>query len=154
MLHSQTLLTQNTPGNTIPANASPAWVLDLLGKPYAINGRGPDVFDCWGLVAFVYRGLGIELPDFYGHDTIKAYREKMALEISRDGSPWLPIEKPEPFCAVAMSRRHVIHHTGIWLPEGYVMHASGKARVKADTIQGLRRNRFSTILYFRFQGVT
>lgn len=28
---------------------------DLLDKPFALNGRGPDVYDCFGLVAEIYR---------------------------------------------------------------------------------------------------
>jgi cell wall-associated NlpC family hydrolase len=38
-------------------------VLDLLNKPYKLNGRGPDSYDCWGLVMEVYRRLGITLLD-------------------------------------------------------------------------------------------
>jgi cell wall-associated NlpC family hydrolase len=36
--------------------------LALRGAPYAPGGAGPDRFDCSGLVHFVYRSVGIELP--------------------------------------------------------------------------------------------
>ena len=36
---------------------------DLIGKPYAENGRGPDGFDCYGLCMWVCRKIGIELPE-------------------------------------------------------------------------------------------
>ena len=35
-----------------------------LGKPWVVLGRGPDTFDCWGLVLWVYRAAGVVLPDF------------------------------------------------------------------------------------------
>ena len=37
---------------------------DLIGKPYKENGRGPDGYDCYGLVEIVSRRLGIDLPAF------------------------------------------------------------------------------------------
>lgn len=37
---------------------------DLIGKPFEFGGRGPDKYDCYGLVMEMYRRQGIELPDF------------------------------------------------------------------------------------------
>src|ERR1051325_7200586 len=38
--------------------------LDLLGKPFEWGGRGPDSFDCYGLVKFVLGRNGINIPDY------------------------------------------------------------------------------------------
>lgn len=39
------------------------WVVDLLGKPYAENGQGPDAFNCWGLVRWVFQShFKIDMP--------------------------------------------------------------------------------------------
>ena len=38
---------------------------DLLGKPYKAHGRGPNGYDCYGLVIEVEKRLGRELPDLY-----------------------------------------------------------------------------------------
>lgn len=38
------------------------WV-DLIGKPWRHRGRGPDAYDCYGLLREIYRRQGIELPD-------------------------------------------------------------------------------------------
>ena len=38
---------------------------DLLGKPYKAHGRGPDNFDCYGLVIEVEKRLGHTMPDLY-----------------------------------------------------------------------------------------
>jgi len=37
---------------------------DLIGKPYEDLGRGPDSYDCWGVVIEVGKRLGIEIPDY------------------------------------------------------------------------------------------
>ena len=37
---------------------------ELLGKPFRLGARGPDAFDCFGLVGWLYREVyGIEIPD-------------------------------------------------------------------------------------------
>ena len=38
---------------------------DFVGLPYREGARGPDAFDCYGLVSAVFRAVrGIELPDW------------------------------------------------------------------------------------------
>jgi peptidoglycan DL-endopeptidase CwlO len=41
-----------------------ATALAQLGKPYVFGTQGPDTFDCSGLVTYVYRAIGIELPAY------------------------------------------------------------------------------------------
>ena len=41
------------------------FVNDLLRKPYKAHGRGPNNFDCYGLVIEVERRLGHKMPDLY-----------------------------------------------------------------------------------------
>jgi cell wall-associated NlpC family hydrolase len=41
-------------------------VNDFVGLPYRAGARGPDAFDCYGIIAEVYLKMrGIVLPDFY-----------------------------------------------------------------------------------------
>lgn len=43
----------------------PEWVGAWIGRPFRDKGRGPDAFDCWGLVRAVLRDqFGIALPDY------------------------------------------------------------------------------------------
>jgi cell wall-associated NlpC family hydrolase len=37
---------------------------DLIGTPFKFRGRGPDFYDCYGLVMEVSRRFGVELPDY------------------------------------------------------------------------------------------
>lgn len=36
--------------------------ISLIGKPYALNAKGPDKFDCSGLIYYVYRSFNINVP--------------------------------------------------------------------------------------------
>jgi cell wall-associated NlpC family hydrolase len=37
---------------------------DLIGKPFRWGARGPDAFDCYGLVREIYRRHGIKVPNY------------------------------------------------------------------------------------------
>lgn len=37
---------------------------DLIGKPFRDGARGPDAFDCWGLLQVVLRRMGHSPTDF------------------------------------------------------------------------------------------
>lgn len=40
------------------------WALALLGKPWRAGANGPDAFDCWGLVRYVFaEQKGIHFPE-------------------------------------------------------------------------------------------
>ena len=55
---------------------------DIVGKPYKIGGRGPNAFDCWGLVRYVYKELlNIELPVYAGFTFKSNYTAKINREI-------------------------------------------------------------------------
>ena len=56
----------------------PAWAALWGGIPYVDKGRGPDSYDCWGLICAIYRDqFGICLPSY--DDTY------------RDGDDWTAI---------------------------------------------------------------
>ena len=40
-------------------------ITDLLGKPYKAHARGPEAYDCYGLVIEVEKRLGHTMPDLY-----------------------------------------------------------------------------------------
>lgn len=41
---------------------------DLLGRPFAYGGRGPERYDCYGLAIEIYRRAGLTLPDYASTD--------------------------------------------------------------------------------------
>ncbi len=46
------------------------WV-DLIGLPFRRNGRGPDAYDCYGLLLELHQRQGIVLPSLVSPDTAR-----------------------------------------------------------------------------------
>lgn len=44
--------------------------LDLLGVQFQYGGRGPDAFDCYGLVRELHRRQGVEIPDLQSPEVL------------------------------------------------------------------------------------
>ena len=93
-----------------------------LGKPWVVLGRGPDTFDCWGLVLWVYKAAGVVLPDFaYDIQNDRA-------TLFQTGSPalaeagWEPVATPSPYSIVTLGQRHDATHVAIWHPSGIYYH--------------------------------
>lgn len=45
---------------------------DLIGAPYRLNARGPDAYDCYGLIIELHRRRGVQLPDYRARDNAHA----------------------------------------------------------------------------------
>lgn len=41
-----------------------SFVGDLIGVPFSYGGRGPDSFDCYGLVRHLHALKGVDIPDY------------------------------------------------------------------------------------------
>jgi cell wall-associated NlpC family hydrolase len=132
-------------------NDSDIWARGLIGKPWVSGGRGPDAFDCWGLVRWVYlQQLAIILPDFPGLDAKNLHHVSTAYSL--EVSDWREILTPSPFCVVGMSKRNVIHHVGLALSDGRtILHCMDGSAVIAQTVYSLRASGFSTIKFFEYK---
>jgi cell wall-associated NlpC family hydrolase len=113
----------------------------LIGKRFVPGASGPDAFDCWGLVTWVYaRQLGLVLPEY---PLSRNYRPDMATTIAEvlGEETWERIEKPVDLCAVVMGATQRYHHVGIWIAAdgGLVLHATRPHVIaqKREEIQGM-----------------
>jgi hypothetical protein len=66
--------------------------VDLIGVKFAYGGRGPDSYDCLGLVMECHRRLGMDIPD-YRSPTILA---EIALLIAQEREKWTLIARKTP----------------------------------------------------------
>lgn len=89
----------------------------LIGKPWVSGARGPDTFDCWGLVCHIYRERkGLELAI---HASIDAKNLRAVLRASSDEiKHWQELQVPEHFCVALMSGNCHGHHVGLWVKDG------------------------------------
>lgn len=127
----------------------------LIGKPWVSGGRGPDEFDCWGLLAFVYAiSLGIKLPDYPNLNAKDLHATtKLSASLVEKGN-WLQIEKPEHLCAVGMSRNRLVHHVGLWLVDGDsegIFHTASGQGAMFQTVTTVRQAGMQNITFYKFK---
>ena len=94
---------------------------DLLGKPYKAHGRGPDGYDCYGLVIEVEKRLGKDMPDLYkklseGEDIHNA-------SCVSQKAGYRKVDKAEfGDVVVFFNQNGQIHHSGVCLKNGDFVH--------------------------------
>ena len=89
---------------------------DLIGKEFAYGGRGPDQYDCYGLLREMFRRAGKEVPD-YKSPSVGAEIIAMILDKKNE---WEEVE-PGPGTAMLMRLRGNAH-VGFRLPYGLFIH--------------------------------
>lgn len=126
------------------------WWAKYVGKEFSERGRGPDSYDCWGMVQLIYRQeKAVELPSYLEHYDSTEDREIIGQTIFRERQEhWSEVRKPQMFDAVLLRMRGVPMHVGIVTKPGYMVHcAHGINTVHerfdsmrwADKIQGFFR---------------
>lgn len=99
----------------------------FIGLPYREGARGPEAYDCYGLVAAVFRAVrGVELPDFYQatpgpQSASRAISAALAGEVA--GGRSTPVEEPADFDIAIVGSTLRPHHVGVVF-KGGVLHAS------------------------------
>lgn len=86
-------------------------VSPLLGKPYVWGGKGPDVFDCSGIIMYLYKLNGIKLA---WHDIQYGTGENISLETS--------LWQMGDVLSYANQSGEIIHHA-LYLGNQKVLHA-------------------------------
>lgn len=92
---------------------------DLLGKTYALGGRGPNAFDCSGLVYYAYKKAGVVLP------ITAEEQNKIGVEVSR----WSTVPGDLVFFKIKRE-----FHVGIMINEREFIHASKSRGVAIDDL--------------------
>ena len=102
-------------------------VNDFIGLPYREGARGPDAYDCYGLVAAVLRAAhGVELPDWYAdtpgpQGASRAISAALAGEAA--GGRSVKVETPADYDIAVVGSATRPHHVGVVL-DGGVLHAA------------------------------
>lgn len=135
------------------------WAEQYIGKPWVSGARGPDEFDCWGLVWWVYKQhYGLQLPLFPGFNDVPATPLQVSGiigETLRDPElPWDRVLVPTCGCAVAMGIGKRFHHVGVWLDldGGLILHAARKRNVVAQSLSAVQHLGMSNIAFFQHHG--
>lgn len=119
-----------------------------IDLPWVSGGRGPDNFDCWGLLLWVQRKhFGIHLPEREGSpDEMRAlYREEL------QAGRWLITPRPLHGCGVLL-RAGDRPHVGVYLQHdgGGVLHATEGVGVIFTPRQFLRPMGYPRVTWYEF----
>ena len=94
------------------ALSSALWI-DLLGKPFLDGGRGPDAYDCVGLLLEVERRLGRPIPSWGSHARLLAAAKQQ----------WEPTTDPQPGDGILLYSDDPPWHLGVVAGGGYMIHS-------------------------------
>lgn len=102
--------------NTTHCKDSLRLATSLIGKPYKPNGKDLSGFDCWGLVWYFYKQIGIKTtnPLDYSLRTTSA-KKNSAFEQALISNKFVEIQEPVKNCIVSFSRNEYTIHVGIYL---------------------------------------
>jgi cell wall-associated NlpC family hydrolase len=124
-------------------------ISDLIGKPFENGGRGPDTFDCYGLVREIHHRLGVEMPNLY----VNCFDiEKVNDEYQLQSKHLIPLEKPEEYCIIAIRNNSpVVNHFGIYLGKHEFIHAIQEVGVCKASIDHPKWKK-AIVGYYRWMG--
>jgi cell wall-associated NlpC family hydrolase len=92
-------------------------ILDLIGRPFAYGGRGPDTFDCYGLLMELYRRRGVIIPDVRSPTKIA----EIARLVDVGLKDWVSVEQ-RPGVTVLFRIRGYGAHVGMTLRHDRFVH--------------------------------
>lgn len=92
-----------------------------IGLPFRHRGRGPDTYDCYGLLMALYKDLGIDIHEVtYG---IRPSEQTDIISHEREAS-WIPCEVKPGVCLLFRDQFRGAAHVGMAIDDDRFIHAS------------------------------
>lgn len=102
---------------------------DLVGKPFAEDGYGPDNYSCYGLAVEIFRRYGIDIPKT--NIAVCACKAATEAEIEKHvGMYWQSIEPSAngtlvaPCICLIKAYPGYAQHVGVYIGNGNMIHVS------------------------------
>lgn len=109
--------------------------LDIVGKPYAEGGRGPNSYDCWGVVMYIYRKHGLNLYN-YPVSFANMDARQMSDYINEKKKYWVNVGRPQLLAVVLFNDfKGNAAHVGVCLDNEKFIHAEEGVGVCIDRIE-------------------
>jgi cell wall-associated NlpC family hydrolase len=125
----------------------------LIGRRWVSGACGPEDFDCWGIVKYIYeKRRGVILPEYPG--VTESGRLSMIRNAQHEvDTNWLPLDEPEHFAFVGMSEGSRIHHVGLWLASGAggVLHSRQGSGVQFQSMLSVRQSGIQNFTFYRLK---
>lgn len=129
------------------------WWNKYIGKSFEVKGRGPDTFDCWGFLKYVYahhHPQKIILPGYEECYEDVEDKEKLSNVIfEQRQARWVEVEKPQPFDAILLRLRGVPMHVGVVTKPGHMIHCAYNIGVAHEKYTSMRwRNKILGFFHY------
>lgn len=113
-----------------------------VGKLYVPFGRGPDAFDCWGLVMQIYKDQGIELNDYAYVSPEDIEKNEAIFNAEGATGDWHHSKYPDSGDLVVFNIAGYPVHVGIMINNRQFIHAHKSCGVAVESVNSIRwRNR-------------
>lgn len=110
---------------------------DLIGKPYIVHGRGPEAYDCYGLVLEVAHRYGKSLPDAFYESTSREFNADL-IDTTKPTIKAQRIDTPIEGAVVVITVGKEPNHVGVCLGDGNFIHC-GKYGVRVETLASVSK---------------
>ncbi len=110
------------------------FINDYIGCAFKSGGRGPDTFDCWGLVHKLFERYGHPIPDY---NISVAAAQAIDLEVERQTATpvWKKLTAPQIPCVVVIQCHPVyVQHFGFMFTADKFVHVLVDKFVCVDSI--------------------
>lgn len=97
---------------------------DLIGKPFKLGGRGPEEYDCYGMVMELLTRQGVN-PEDYGHHSDSQMVEMMMTTAERTQN-WEKVSIQEG-CLLLFRVGRFIRHVGFYIGGNKFIHCWDKS---------------------------
>lgn len=122
------------------------WINNYVGLPWVAYARGPDAYDCWGLVLNVLsEQFNIDLPQYLSVKTDDAHGMTQALKSGLDRNLARPVIQPAhgsiACCFIIVNGKELMRHVGVYLDidGGGILHSYEKHTCAFDPPKKLQR---------------
>lgn len=123
----------------------------LLGAPYEWCGRGPNNFDCWGLIVEIRSRIGQPIIDEWSNIEYSPNISHVAVSNGFNLSCWVKTEEFEPGNIIGLGKNKMLHHTGIVTPWG-IMHTVKVFGALIHKVNELKLNGYNLIQPYSYIG--
>lgn len=129
-------------------------IMSVLGKPYVLGARGPDAFDCWGLVKHVLQSQDVcALPD-WTVDSLEIdkvtgkFQDSIVNAIAND---WAYVtHSPQNMDIAIFARRSLAHHVGLYINDSILHIRNNNAGVVCEPLARVVKAGLGKIEYYRW----
>lgn len=118
----KTLVDSQVSGITQVDKLPQEYWIDLIGTPFKVNGRGPDYYDCYGLIIEIYKRMGLYAPDYVYGESAFAHRTMIVEKMETD---WEKVTDFTPGNVLVLKEKNSPQHVGLIIDQDRFIHASG-----------------------------